>query len=125
MPEPSGGRYLGEAGSIPATCPRAKARKGPLTMKVTVEVTEKTIRYVLDDCGRHIAYWAREVDRKNTFVLRVHDGERWYRVAIRRALETMAAKSPRHFGMLLAGDYDGDTCDLFVQYGCFGEAVYG
>lgn len=94
-------------------------------MKVTVEVTEKTIGYVLDDAGPHIAYWAKKADRKAAFVLSVYDGDQWYRVAVRRALETMAVKSPRHFGMLLSGNYDGDTCDLFVQYGCFGEAVYG
>lgn len=121
---PSGGRYLGEAGSNPAICPRAKARKGPLTMKVTVEVSEKTIGYVLDDAGSAIAYWAKKADRKAAFVLSVYDREQWYRVAVRRALETMAVKAPKHFGRLLAGDYDQATCDLFVQYGCFGEVVY-
>lgn len=91
-------------------------------MKVTVEVSEKTIGHVLDDAG---PYWAKKADRKAAFVLSVFDGEQWFRVGVRRALEVMATKSPRHFGMLLAGNYDGDTCDLFVQYGCFGEAVYG
>ncbi len=94
-------------------------------MKVTVEVSEKTIGYLLDDAGPAIAYWAQKADRKAAFVLSVFDGERWYRVAVRRALETMAVKSPSSFGELLAGNYDSTTCDLFVQYGCFGEAVYG
>ncbi len=93
-------------------------------MKVTVEIPEKTLAHVLDDAGPAIAYWAKKADRKAAFVLSVFDGESWYRVALRRALETMAVKSPKHFGRLLAGDYDATTCDLLVQYGCFGEVVY-
>lgn len=119
------GLYPSKPGSTPGRSSRAKAQKGPLTMKVTVNIPEKTISYLLDDCGHHIRYWAREAERKDAFVLRVSDGEKWYRLAVRRALETMAVKAPRHFGMLLSGNYDGETCDLFVQYGCFGEAVYG
>lgn len=96
-------------------------------MKVTVEIPEKTLAYVLDDCGRHINYWADDAKRPEPFVLRIRErtSQQWYRVGVRRALETMSRESPKHFAMLLNGEYDGNTCDLFVQYGCFGKAVYG
>lgn len=101
-------------------------------MKLTVEVKDDTIANLLTDAGRHIAYWASEADRKDTFVLYVQEREEgsgdpreWHRVGVRRALETMATRQPKRFAGLLSGDYDGDTCDLFVQYGCFGKAVSG
>jgi len=102
--------------------------KGPLTMKLTVEVPDDTIKNVLNEAGSAIAYWALDADRKDDFVLYVKkvDGVgKWHRVGVRRALETMAKKCPKRLGALLAGQYDGETCDLFVQYGCFGEAIYG
>jgi hypothetical protein len=101
-------------------------------MKLKTEVSDETIRYVLDDAGGAIAYWASEADRKADFVLyvKVHPAVdkaragKWHRVNVRKALETMAKSAPRQLACLLSGDYDATTCDLFVQYGCFGEAVY-
>lgn len=100
-------------------------------MKLSIEVKDETIGMLLDDAGQHIRYWAEKADRKDTFVLYLwaqSEGNspfKWHRVGVKRALETMARVCPRHLTKLLQGDYDGDTCDLFAQYGCFGKAVYG
>jgi hypothetical protein len=102
-------------------------------MKLPVKVSDETIMHVLDDAGSAIQYWASHADRKDDYVLyvKVHpsllpagEAPKWHRVGVRRALETMAAKCPAQFGRMLSGDYDATTCDLFVQYGCFGELVY-
>ncbi len=93
-------------------------------MKVTVEIPNKLTDYMLRDAPRHIAYWANECTLTGQ-AARVCDGEKWYRFSLKRGLTVMAEKSPKRFGEMLAGNYDGSTCDLLVQYGCFGEAVYG
>lgn len=44
---------------------------------------------------------------------------------LREGLAKMAEKSPRHFADVLAGNDDGETGDVFLQYCLLGELIYG
>jgi|SRR6185369_4028355 len=45
--------------------------------------------------------------------------------AIKRGLQIMAEKYPRHYGNFIAENDDADTGDVFLQCCLFGELVYG
>jgi hypothetical protein len=45
--------------------------------------------------------------------------------AVRRGLQVMAEKYPRHFSDIVSGDDDATTADVFVQCCVLGEVVYG
>lgn len=44
--------------------------------------------------------------------------------SFRRGLVAMARVSPRHFGMVVAGEIDGPTADVFLQCAVFGKLKY-
>lgn len=44
---------------------------------------------------------------------------------IRRGMQLMADKYPRHFASYLADSDDAETGDMLVQLVCFGEVIFG
>lgn len=62
--------------------------------------------------------------------LRVKDGDEGANIYITRqgiadGLTLMAEKSPNHFTDLVSETDDAETADVFLQYVCFREIVYG
>lgn len=45
--------------------------------------------------------------------------------SVKRGLDVMAAKYPRHFGDFASEGEDGGTGDVFLQCALFGDVVYG
>jgi hypothetical protein len=45
--------------------------------------------------------------------------------ALKKGLEVMAEKYPKHFGNFLSENDDAETSDVFIQCCCFGELIFG
>lgn len=45
--------------------------------------------------------------------------------ALKKGLQLMATKYPKHFADILAENEDNDTSDVLVQLALFGDVVYG
>jgi len=77
----------------------------------------KYIQYPLSKGGAVIVLETGDGDVSKEHVLDL--------AAIKRGLQTMANKEPRHFANFLAGNGDADTGDVFLQCCLLGEVVYG
>lgn len=57
----------------------------------------------------------------------INGSKRWTlnRHTITRGLQAWADNMPKSFAKFMAGDYDADDADVFLQYALFGEVVFG
>lgn len=78
----------------------------------------------------HIDY---PLNKGGSLVIRCIEGDRingkthWKLdlAAIRKGLQLMAEKSPRHYANFVNEDDDAETGDVFLQYCLFGEVIFG
>lgn len=97
-------------------------------MRVVIKLDRRRIADML--CTRGCDYWA-EFDGVKVRV-RIddsaeHAGKKYVLTdsRLRRGMQLMAIKYPRHFADYLAENDDAETADVLVQLACFGELIYG
>lgn len=109
-----------------------------MTIKITHEISDQQLLYLLDTAGRGSNYWSenrlkyeREAKKALTLVgaviKEIETGKKYglRPTKIEQGLKIMAKKYPQHFiDFAIREDYDETTGDVFLQCCLFGEIIY-
>lgn len=109
----------------------------------TKNIPDSDIANLLDSAGRGSSYWASEtneleyesmtkglLDGSKTLMIRDEEADepKEYTLdleGIKRGLQVMADKFPKHFADFLSDNGDDITGDVFLQCALLGDIIYG
>lgn len=106
---------------------------------VSLLIKRETIENLfISACEGGSNYWCKEIKPKGGgdayaamfagFIAVDGESEKKINVTptkIKKAVQLMAAKEPRHFADVLGENEDATTGDVFLQLCCFGKVIYG